>query len=293
MPYTYPEDPGLGTWVDTCRTQYWRRRNGRSSRMTDKRLQLLEGIGFDWENPNDSEMHMDEDPTSSSLVTPSFGIAPSRSAARVTWDTRFDELVAFKEANGHCNVPNSYVQNKKLGSFVKKQREDYRKKMSGKKSPMSETRIQKLEGIGFQWVISKKTVDQSADSWNQRLEDLRVFKEQHGHCFVPREYPENQALAYWCERQRQDYRNISRGKPTKMTEERIAILQQVGFQWDGKISAQRAQGIDVPPTKRARKAYVVAAEAAVAEAMVLDNSIDAVGADHSDAIGDAVEVTGV
>ena len=290
VPYTYPEDPGLGTWVDTCRTQYWRRSNGRSSRMTDKRLELLEGIGFDWEIPNEGEMPLDVDPASSSLVTPSYSIAPSRSAARVTWDTRFDELVAFKEANGHCNVPNNYVQNKKLGSFVKKQREDYRKKKSGKKSPMSDARIQKLEGIGFQWVISKKTGDQSVDSWDQRLEDLRAFKEQHGHCFVPRVYPENQPLSYWCERQRQDYRNITRGKPTKMTEERIAILEQVGFQWDGKISAQRARGIDVPPTKRAAKAEVVATETPVADAVPLDDPMDAVGTDHSDAM-DAVPVT--
>ena len=284
VPYTYPEDPGLGAWVDTCRTQYWRRINGRSSRMTDKRLEMLEGIGFVWEVPNEGEnIGMEEDPASSSLVTPSYDLAPSRSAARVTWDTRFDELAAYKEANGHCNVPSNYAQNKKLGSFVKKQREDYRKKKDGKKSPMSDTRIQKLEGIGFQWSVSKKTGDQSADSWDQRLEDLRAFKEQHGHCFVPRVYPENQALAYWCERQRQDYRNITRGRPTKMSEERIAKLEQVGFQWDGKLSAQRAHGIDVQSTKRAAKAEAVAGETVAAGAM------EAVGADTADAM-EAVQI---
>lgn len=285
VPYTYPEDPGLGAWVDTCRTQYWRRINGRSSRMTDKRLEMLEGIGFVWEVPNEGEnIGMEEDPASSSLVTPSYDLAPSRSAARVTWDTRFDELAAYKEANGHCNVPSNYAQNKKLGSFVKKQREDYRKKKDGKKSPMSDTRIQKLEGIGFQWSVSKKTGDQSADSWDQRLEDLRAFKEQHGHCFVPRVYPENQALAYWCERQRQDYRNITRGRPTKMSEERISKLEQVGFQWDGKLSAQRAHGIDNPPTKRAAKAEVVATGA-----VPLDEPTEAVGADRANAM-DAVPI---
>jgi len=275
VPYTYPEDPGLGTYVDTCRTQYWRRKNGRSSRMTDKRIEMLEGIGFDWENPNEEDEMDMNDPDSSSLVTPVYTIAPSRSASRVTWDTRFDELVSFEKANGHCTVPNSYPQNKKLGSFVKKQREDYRKKMSGKKSPMTDLRIQKLEGIGFQWTVSKNTGDQSLDSWQQRLEELRAFKEQHGHCFVPRQFPENQALSYWVERQRQDYRNLSKGKPSKMAEGRIAILEQVGFHWDGTNREMRAQGINVPPRKkRSSKAEKTAAAAA----------------DHADAIEEAIAV---
>jgi len=202
----------------------------------------------------------------------------------VTWESRFDELAAFKEKNGHCNVPNSYPQNKKLGSFVKKQREDYRLKMSGKKSPMSDTRIQKLEGIGFAWVIGKNKQFYSPDSWMQRLEDLKAFKEQHGHCFVPRKYPENQALSYWVERQRQDYRNIGRGKPSKMAGERIAILEQVGFHWNGARSEQRLLGIDVPETKQSENE---GAPAAAAEAMSEENPMVAAGAD-GEAITDAM-----
>ena len=38
-----------------------------------------------------------------------------------------------------------------------------------------------------------------------------------------------------------------------MTEERIAILEQAGFQWDGKLSVQRAHGINVPPVERRQR----------------------------------------
>ena len=282
VPYVYPEDPSLGTWVDTCRTQYWRRKNGRSSRMTDKRIEMLEGLGFDWENPAE-EGGMDiSDPNSSSLVTPEYAMVSSRSAGRVTWEARFDELVAFKEKNGHCDVPNSYAQNKKLGSFVKKQREDYRKKMIGRKSPMSDTRIQKLEGIGFNWTIGKNKQSRGPCSWEQRLEELKAFKEQHGHCFVPRAYPENQALSYWVERQRQDYRNIEMGKPTKMVGDRFTILEQVGFHWNGSKREMRAFGVDVG-TGSSKK------EEAAAGAMSEDNQMAAAVAD-GEAMNEALEV---
>jgi hypothetical protein len=86
---------------------------------------------------------------------------------------------------------------------------------------------------------------QSLDSWEQRLQELRAFREQHGHCYVPRKFPENQALAYWVDRQRSDYRNLAKGKSSKMTQERIAILKQVGFEWD---CTQRETGTQGPET---------------------------------------------
>ena len=39
------------------------------------------------------------------------------------WQTRFDELIAFKQQHDHCNVPRKYAQNKRLGVLVSTQRQ--------------------------------------------------------------------------------------------------------------------------------------------------------------------------
>ena len=151
---------------------------------------------------------------------------------------------------------------------------------------MSDTRIQKLEGIGFNWTIGKNKQSRGPCSWEQRLEELKAFKEQHGHCFVPRAYPENQALSYWVERQRQDYRNIEMGKPTKMVGDRFTILEQVGFHWNGSKREMRAFGVDVG-TGSSKK------EEAAAGAMSEGNQMGADGEAMNEALEVAAEAANV
>ena len=38
----------LGQWVNTQQSQYWYLKEGKTSSMTDKRVQNLELIGFQW-----------------------------------------------------------------------------------------------------------------------------------------------------------------------------------------------------------------------------------------------------
>ena len=40
------------------------------------------------------------------------------------------------------------------------------------------------------------------EQWEKTLRSLIKFKEEHGHCLVPKIYPENQNLSYWVFRQR-------------------------------------------------------------------------------------------
>lgn len=257
VPYTYPQDPGLGTWVETLRTQYWRLKRGRSSRLTDERIKTLEELGMEWE------------------VTSTADDA-QKPGGRGSWEMRFEELKAYKEENGDCNVPNNYPQNKKLGSFVKKQREDYRLRQSGKHSPMNDERIKRLESLGFAWTVINR--EYYHDSWARRFEELKEFKAQNGHCFVPRKYPENQPLAYWVERQRQDYRNLQKGKPSKMTADRVGVLEEVGFHW----SAKEQKTLGIPPVATAAKPSTLEPPALPAAAE------DVADADVADAIGEAM-----
>ena len=61
------------------------------------------------------------------------------------WETQFNELVQYKAKHGDCNVPRKQGQ---FGRWVDKQRFNY------KKGKLSQDRINRLNGIGFDWTPS-------------------------------------------------------------------------------------------------------------------------------------------
>ncbi|KAL7534255.1 hypothetical protein ACHAWF_004770 [Thalassiosira exigua] len=62
------------------------------------------------------------------------------------------------------------------------------------------------------------------DQWLHRYEELKLFKEQYGHCRVPREW--TFGLGEWVNSQRSPCR---RGK---LNEDRLKRLDELGFSWD-------------------------------------------------------------
>jgi hypothetical protein len=88
--------------------------------MTLPRIRALESLGFEWD---------------------CYGAA---------WGERLSELADYRKIHGHCKVPQRYSENIKLGAWVKKQRSNYRLHVEGKKSPMTLSRIQELERLGFE-----------------------------------------------------------------------------------------------------------------------------------------------
>jgi len=143
------------------------------------------------------------------------------------WLRHYEQLLAFKIIHGHCRVPCKFNENKKLGSWVKLQREDYKKMKEKKATPMCKYRINLLEKIGFEWRIASEV----KTSWEERLEALKAFKNEHGHCDVPQAYPKDVALGKWVSKQRDFYRFLTQGKPTRMTQERVDKLNELGFRW--------------------------------------------------------------
>ena len=71
----------------------------------------------------------------------------------VSWDERFQQLVEYKEQNGHCRVPRRYKDNQQLGDWVNNQRQRY------KKNKLLPEQIKSLEGIGFVWILRGPTAD--------------------------------------------------------------------------------------------------------------------------------------
>lgn len=127
---SWKENHHLARWIKRQRYQYKLKIRNRHSTMTDGRVKALEQLGFTWDTHEAS------------------------------WDERFIELCAFKDFNGHCNVPSPYPENPKLGVWVKGQRRRY---WQGKKkgrvlSGANAERVAKLKNLGFEFSIrSRKT----------------------------------------------------------------------------------------------------------------------------------------
>ena len=69
-------------------------------------------------------------------------------------------------------------------------------------------------------------------AWEAKFAELVAYREEYGHCSVPRTYEANRELGHWVMRQRTQYRLLMEGKRSSMTEERIVTLNQIGFVWD-------------------------------------------------------------
>ena len=135
-----------------------------------------------------------------------------------TWTDRYQELVQFREKNGHTVVPTT---NSNLGIWVGTQRKQYRLMQQGKPTHMTAERVQLLDEIGFVWHVN---------TWNERYEELKAFHSQFGHFLVPTDF-ENRQLRPWITTQRSHFRFLQEGKPSQLTQERIDLLDKIGFPW--------------------------------------------------------------
>jgi hypothetical protein len=222
VPQNYSVNPKLGSWVSNQRKQYKMRVEGKQSPMIPFRVQELERLGFEWD---------------------------CQSAA---WEEHWTQLAAYREIQGHCNVPHNYPENTKLGKWVGKQRHYYRLHLEGKKSPMTPFRVQKLERLAFEW-------DCFGAAWGDRLSELADYREIHGHCNVPQNYNGKCRLANWVDCQRKEYRAYGKGKRSFITLPRIQALERIGFEWEPAIANKKrkmAESIVDHDVTRAREGNV-------------------------------------
>jgi len=146
------------------------------------------------------------------------------------WKERYEDLLQYRKEHGHCLVPHTYPPNPILARWVKRQRYQYKLFQMKEQSSMTIERVQLLASVGFVW-HSHEIV------WQERLNELLVFKSQYGHCLVPSNYPFNPKLATWVKCQRRQYKLYLRGCPSNITEARIAILEKHGFEWQLRSSS--------------------------------------------------------
>ena len=144
------------------------------------------------------------------------------------WEERFNELVAYKEVNGNCNVPRSQGA---LGLWVDTQRTTY------KRGKLSQERTAQLEGIVFNWGTQR---EEEIKPWEERFNELAAYKEKNGDCNVPQRLG---TLGSWVNNQRKLH------KKGTLPQECTAQLEGVGFVWKlkrGPSTASTQAQSDLP-----------------------------------------------
>lgn len=190
IPVSYPANARLGRFVNAMRTQKNR------GELSDDRIARLEAIGFVWASTRRAEVKVGEESVSEA------------------WKHRFEELRAYKQQHGDCDVPSKWDQDEPLANWVSMQRQ---LRKAGKLAP---GRAALLEEIGFSW-----RADDSKRSWHTRYTELVAFKNTYGHCEVSPQDPENSSLGVWVSNQRV---NRKRGK---LSPEQEKLLSELGFVW--------------------------------------------------------------
>jgi len=180
--------------------------NSTTSTMTPYRIRKLDSLGFIW----DTSKH--------------------------AFDIKVKQLQEFKNIHGHLNIPKNHPL---LGRWVARQRELYRKRRNDNgdnddeitnNNSLTEERIQQLENIGLEWISNLKG-SACNKSWEKHYQNLSLYKENHGHCNVPKNWKDNKELGSWVRNQRAQYWSMKISKKGPMTRKRVLALEHIGFQW--------------------------------------------------------------
>ena len=165
------------------------------------------------------------------------------------WLERYCELVEYWKEHGHCNIPQRATSSSLLrrsssegnidfeesarpsilAQWVKRQRYQYKLKERGGRSSLTREREEALNKIGFIW-------DSHSITWEDKLEELKAYRTEHGHCNVPTGYEENSQLAVWIKTQRRQYKLFLCGRRSAMTPSRIDKLNELRFDWKPRTS---------------------------------------------------------
>jgi len=154
------------------------------------------------------------------------------------WNNMYNRLVAYRKAESKKittrliiidgpkkNKKKSYPSDQKLRHWVIAQQ------MAEKKGQLSETQIRLLKSIDYLWDDDKREGNYgwNEDRWKEMHQRLVGYKKKHNTTIVPRPYPPDPKLAVWVNTQRTEK------KRNQLLEERIALLNSIGFVWDVQI----------------------------------------------------------
>jgi hypothetical protein len=189
----------LEWWIAEQRKEYAAFKNNQPSSLTPEKVAAMAEAGFPFEK----------------MKSP-------------TWDERAVEWLEFKTRMGR-----DPMREESLYQWVYKQRIKYKQKTEGKKNNLTEEQIKRLTDWGFTWEMKFQFPNMARPvPWEERFQQLLKFKEENGNCQVHKNIP---ILGQWVKQQRKEYRFFVQGsKNSRMTQERIAKLSSIGFDFGEK-----------------------------------------------------------
>ncbi len=166
----------LGEWLYIQKKNYRRNGGGGSN---ENRYELLSEMGV-----NFSEEKQTNNATSKKRKATKKDEEDSANRSE-KWDEKFNELRAFKDANGHTNVPRRSKRNPQidsLGEWVHFQRRQHRNLLKGENSTLTIARKKALELLGFQWYrnggSSSASIHNEGDNSSLRMSVSEAVKAQ-------------------------------------------------------------------------------------------------------------------
>ena len=242
------ENPSLYNFCTNIRDARKNKSPGaKKMKVTEERIASLDTIGFDWdprkksrdqkelkkgegaENRNiphayssdkEEDLKSTKEPAKKRRRTIETS-GGNKKSTKVSFQQRLDELKAYKDEHGHMNVKKS--ENKSLYDFCVSIR-SARKNPSDNRVRVTKERIESLDALGFEWVQKIKDT-----SFEQRLDDLKVYKMKHGHLSLKRS--DDPGLYDFCAGMRAARKTAGKSGMRKLTKERIASLDILGFEW--------------------------------------------------------------
>jgi hypothetical protein len=139
VPARDPEHKALATFVVDQRTMHRKLREGAPTSIFPERIRRLNALGFEWT------------------------VAKTKS---LDFQTRLDQLQAYKRKHGHCNVPQKCSEFTGLGNFVLEQRRRYKLFLAGAKTSMNQERVDALNALGFEWKLRNMTAHNQSEEYN-------------------------------------------------------------------------------------------------------------------------------
>lgn len=143
-----------------------------------------------------------------------------------------------------------------LHRWIRIQNQEYKALRSGERNIMYEEKISRLRGIGFVFSLDLDEAEGSNGTknkrrtiykqWGDSLVKLKSYMDAHdGEWKIHTSDEENTKVRLWVQDQRLEYRRLRNGQVSRMTEEKLARLKDIGVgftytSWEDRMKQLKA-----------------------------------------------------
>ena len=196
-----------------------KRKDRSNGRMTEEEIRQLDALGMAW------------------------------NAVSAKWERGYAEAAAYYEQYADLEVPTKYITESglKLGVWISYQKDAYQKGL------LSTEQIRRLEQIGMNWG------ERNYRRWMEQYHAAERYYQVHGDLDVPANYVTEDGikLGKWIATLRHA-RKKQTDVRTKLTPERIAMLDTIGMQWVKPTAKAKTVRLSREEQWEARLEYVKA-----------------------------------